>query len=190
MKDNEKGTKLFCEAKKNILENINKILNNYEGMKEISETVESILKADKVFVYGVGRSGMVGRAFAMRLVQMGLKSHFIGESTTPIVSPQDLVIIISRTGETYSAIQTANIVRRVGTKLVVITGKRGSKLSHAGNIVHLLTIDNDAQISSIAPLGTIFEITALLFFDCIVAELMDRMGENENTMRARHAIWV
>lgn len=190
MKNSERKFRVFSETKTYLLENMEKILKNYDGLNEVAETVESLLKADKVFVYGVGRSGMVGRAFAMRLVQLGLRSYFIGESTTPIVTPQDLVVIISKTGETYSALQTANIVRRVGTKLIVITGKRGSKLTHAGNIVHYLTLTTNERKPDIAPLGTLFEITALLLFDCIIAELMDRMGENEDTMRARHAIWV
>jgi 6-phospho-3-hexuloisomerase len=116
--------------------------------------------------------------------------YFIGESTTPNVTPKDLVIVISRTGETYSAIQTANIVRRVGAKLVVVTGRKGSKLAHAGNIVHFLTLTSDEKRQRLAPLGTLFEITSLLFFDCMVAELMARLGESEESMRGRHAIWV
>lgn len=185
-----KGPGLFCEAKLHILGNMEKILKSYENIDAIKETTESILAADNVFVYGAGRSGMIGRAFAMRLVQLNLKCFFIGESTTPIVTSRDIVIILSRTGETYSALQTANIVRRLGTKLVVITGRKGSKLSHVGNIVHHLTLGPGDKKSKLAPLGTVFEITALLFLDCIVAELMSRMGESEETMMSRHAIWV
>ena len=189
MKENNDSGK-FCEAKNYLLDGVNAILKNYKDISKISETVQSILHSDQVFVYGSGRSGMVGKAFAMRLVQLGLKCYFIGESTTPIVTPRDLVIIISRTGETYSAIQTANIVRRLGTKLIVVTGKRGSKLTHAGNIVHYLEAESDEKKVKLAPLGTVFELTSFLFFDCVVAELMNKMGESEESMKARHAIWV
>lgn len=190
MKGEGKNGKIFCEAKTYMLSAIEAALRDFEGATLVSETVESIKQAGKIFVYGVGRSGNVGRAFAMRLVQLGLDSHFIGETTTPIVTDKDLVIIISRTGETYSALQTANIVRRLGTKLIVVTGEQGSKLSHAGNIVYYLNVGNDDKRARYAPLGTMFELTAFLLFDGIVAELMAYLGETEESMRARHAIWV
>ncbi|MCK5024870.1 MAG: SIS domain-containing protein, partial [Thermoplasmata archaeon] len=69
--------------------------------------IDSILGTNKVFIYGVGRSGTMSKAFAIRLVQLGLKVFFVGETITPIVEKDDLVIIVSNTGETMSAIQTA-----------------------------------------------------------------------------------
>ena len=76
--------------------------------------VDALIKARIIFIYGVGRSGLVGKAFSVRLVQMGLDVHFIGDTTTPIVEKEDLVLIISNTGETWSALQTANIIGRLG----------------------------------------------------------------------------
>ena len=73
------------------------------------EFVESIIASRKLFVYGVGRSGLIGKAFAIRLVQMGLDVYFVGETVTPIVEEGDLVIIVSHTGETMSAIQLSLI---------------------------------------------------------------------------------
>ena len=87
----------------------------------IEEVVESIVAARTIFIYGAGRSGVVGKTFAVRLVQMGLDVHFVGDMTTPIVGRGDLTIIISNTGETMSAVQTANISRRLGSKVIGIT---------------------------------------------------------------------
>lgn len=152
--------------------------------------VEHILKAQKVFIYGVGRSGTMCKAFAIRMVQLGLKVYFIGETITPIVEKDDLVIIISNTGETMSAIQTANIVRRLGARVIAITAEKHSKLAHAASSVIHIAVDNDPADKDYAPLGTVFEITALVFLDGIVSELMKRLGQKEADMRARHAIWV
>src|SRR5512136_3192962 len=83
--------------------------------QSISEAVcNAIIEARAIFVYGVGRSGLVGKAFSVRLVQMGLDVHFVGDTTTPIVEKDDLLLVISNTGETMSAAQTANIVGRIG----------------------------------------------------------------------------
>lgn len=156
----------------------------------LEEAVMAILSAGTVFIYGVGRSGLIGQAFAVRLVQLGIDVHFVGDMTTPIVSREDVVIIVSNTGETMSAVQTANIVRRVGAKVISITGNPNSKLGHAANIVLELSSSRDEQRKKYAPLGTIFEGAALVLFDSMVSIIMDRTGQNEASLRRRHAIWV
>ena len=96
-----------------LLENLTKILA-VDRSKEIVESVTILTSAKKLFVYGVGRSGLAARAFAMRMVQLGIDCYFIGETITPVVSDGDAVLIVSNTGSTMSAIQVANIARRVG----------------------------------------------------------------------------
>ena len=152
--------------------------------------IDSILSTEKIFIYGVGRSGTMCKAFAIRLVQLGLQVFFVGETITPIVEKDDLVIIVSNTGETMSAIQTANIVRRLDAKVIAITAESHSKLAHAASSVIHLDVGNESKDAKQAPLGTVFEITALVFLDGLVPEIMKKMGQNEANMRARHAIWV
>ncbi|MCG7845319.1 MAG: SIS domain-containing protein [Methanomassiliicoccales archaeon] len=156
----------------------------------ISEIVDKLASSPKIFIYGVGRSGLVGEAFAARLVQIGLNVHFIGDTTTPIVEKGDLVFIISNTGETMSAVQTANIVRRIGAKVISITGSSHSKLGIASNIVLELVQPRDEQKKKMAPLGTIFELSSMVMLDSMVPLLMNRLQQDESSLRRRHAIWV
>jgi len=158
--------------------------------EETEKFVDSIISARKIFVYGVGRSGLIGKAFAIRLVQMGLEVFFVGETVTPIVEEGNLVIIVSYTGETMSAIQTANIVRRVGAKVITITATPHSKLAGASNIVIQLQPPKDDERKRLAPLGSVFEDATLIYLDSVVAMLMDKLGQSEGSMRKRHAIWV
>jgi 6-phospho-3-hexuloisomerase len=158
--------------------------------EDVEAFVESLREAPQVFVYGVGRSGLVGKAFAIRLVQLGFRVFFIGETVTPIVEPGDLVVMVSNTGETMSAIQTANIARRVGAKVVVVTGSGASKLARTGNLVFALSPGQGPEKAKNAPLGTIFEVCTLVFLDGVVAQLMERTGQGEDDMRQRHAIMV
>ena len=177
------------KAEEHILSRIRQSLEASQ-IPEGKELVDTIYDADKIFIYGVGRSGLMAKAFAIRLVQLGLKMFFVGETVTPIVEPDDLVIIVSNTGETMSAVQTANIVRRVGARVVAITSKEHSKLAHASNTVIYLNVPREGSDKDLAPLGTIFELTAMVFLDSIVSEVMKRMSQTENDMRGRHAIWV
>ena len=156
----------------------------------IDEIVGTLASAPKIFIYGVGRSGLVGEAFAARLVQIGLNVHFIGDTTTPIVEKGHVVLIISNTGETMSAVQTANIVRRIGAVVIGLTGSAHSKLGIASNIVLELVQPRDEQKKRMAPLGTIFELSSMVVLDSMVPLLMDRLHQDEASLRRRHAIWV
>ena len=176
------------ESSEYILKNIQLTLAQEDENTE--KFVDLILSARKVFLYGVGRSGLIAKAFAIRLVQMGLEVFFVGETVTPIVEEGNVVIIVSYTGETMSATQTANIVRRVGAKVVAITAQRHSKLAGASNLVIELNSPKDEERKRLAPLGTLFEDATLVYLDSIVATLMEKLGQSEGSMRKRHAIWV
>jgi 6-phospho-3-hexuloisomerase len=156
----------------------------------IDELLELIPAAERIFIYGSGRSGLVGQLFGIRLVQMGLDVHFVGDMTTPIISRDDLTILISNTGYTFSVVQTAEIARRIGSHVVAVTSSPSSKLAHISNSKVVMTIPKDCRASEIAPLGTVFEDGILLLFDSLVPELMARLGVTEDDMRRRHAIWV
>lgn len=161
-------------------------------LKAVDEMLNAILEADKIFLYGVGRSGLVAKAFAIRLVQLGLDVFFVGESNTPMVKSNAVAIIISNTGQTMSAVQTANIVRRIGARAIAITSDPHSKLSHAAstNIIIANRVPEREEKAHLTPMGTVFEEATALLLDGLVPILMTRLGETNDSMRKRHAIWV
>jgi len=126
----------------------------------------------------------------MRLVQTGLRAFVIGESVTPIVQRGDAVFILSGQGESSTSIQTANIVRREGAVLIVVTGRATSKLAHTASLLIALEFPEEPERARLAPLGTLFESASLRFTDALIAELAASRGEDEESMRRRHAIIV
>lgn len=152
--------------------------------------IEGILAKRKVFIYGSGRSGLIGQLFAVRLVQLGLDVHFVGEMTTPIIGKEDITVLISFTGTTSSVVQTAEIARRIGSETICITGTPNSPLTGASDTSIVMTVPYGDEVRRTAPLGTVFEDSALILFDGIVSDIMEREGITEQEMRNRHAIWV
>jgi len=155
-----------------------------------NKIIELIISKDKIFVYGSGRSGLIGQLFSVRLVQLGLKVYFVGDMTTPIIGKDDLTILVSNTGKTVSVVQTAIIARRIGSHVLSLTSSASSRLAEVSDTAVVLNIKKDDLDSELAPLGTIFEDTVLFLFDCIIPELMKRLNVTEKDMRNRHAIWV
>lgn len=179
----------FALAERYIGDRVTAALEQIEP-RAIAHAAEILLKAPQIFVYGAGRSGIIGRAFAMRLVQAGLRAYVIGESVTPIVSRGDAVFILSGQGESFSSIQTANIVRREGAELIVVTSRSGSKLAHTATLLLSVEFEEDVERRRFAPLGTLFESASLRLTDGLIAELIRVRGETEDSMRRRHAIMV
>ncbi|MBI4392260.1 MAG: SIS domain-containing protein [Euryarchaeota archaeon] len=153
-----------------------------------SEEFLSILEAAKeVFIFGRGRSGLVGRALAVRLSHLGIASYVVGETITPPVQRGDVVILLSGSGETFSVLVTARVAKDLGAKIVAITENASSSIGDLGDLVIEIPHERGGRSREFAPLGTLFEASASLYLDGIVAELMRRVGETEDSMRTRHA---
>ena len=156
----------------------------------------------KIFVVGMGRSGFVGRAFALRLMNLGFNVYFLGETITPAAGKDDLVIAISGTGMTKLVVSAASAAKDIGAKIVAITSYKESQL---GQIADQLVLvkgrtkmgwprEEDylarqilGEREPISPLGSVFENNCMVFLDGLVVELMYRMKKNENDLRSRHA---
>ncbi len=154
----------------------------------------------KVLVMGAGRSGLVGRAFAMRLLHMGFNAYVLGDTIVPSISENDVVVAISGSGRTKLIVTAAEAAKQVGARVVAITTYPDSPLGRLADVVVRVpgrtksTKMDDyfaRQILGIheplAPLGTLFEDTALVFLDGVVYALMERLGVSEDEMRRRHA---
>jgi 3-hexulose-6-phosphate synthase/6-phospho-3-hexuloisomerase len=156
--------------------------------EDIKKINHSFFKAKRIFVYGAGRSGLVSRAFAIRLVHLGFQTFVIGETIGAPVKKGDLVCIVSGSGETIPAVMTAEIAKNLGATLLVVTGNKHSRITKFADIPIVLTADcTEKERKKFAPLGTLFEASSWIFLDGIIAELMKNKKETEESMRSRHA---
>jgi 6-phospho-3-hexuloisomerase len=156
------------------------------------ETLDALLDAlepaRRVFLYGRGRSGFVARAFAVRLMHLGYQTFVVGETITAPVQKDDVVVLVSGSGTTYPVVMTAELGRRIGAKVVAITAAPESEVANLAHVViPIVPKPGNGERAGFAPLGTLFETAAWLFFDGVVALLMERLGLTEEEMRQRHA---
>ncbi len=82
-----------------------------EGLERL---VEAVLSADRLYVAGGGRSGLMARAFAMRLMQLGLVTYVVGETTTPAIRAGDLLLACSASGETQVTVTVSEVAKKAG----------------------------------------------------------------------------
>ncbi len=144
----------------------------------------------RVFIVGMGRSRLVGQMFAMRLVQMGLTAYVIGDALTPAITEEDLLIAISGSGRTWFTHHAAVEAREIGSTVVSLTAKKDSPLANVSDLVIHIPAKTKLDLSQNdpAPLGTAFELSALVFLDALVAHMQQKFGITEEEMFERHAV--
>lgn len=141
---------------------------------------------------GVGRSGYIAKAFAMRLMRLGYDVYVVGETVTSRLSQEDLLISISGSGETNQVVNISRKAEDIEAKMAAITRNEHSTLAQMSNVVVVRKAKTKAQHheepSRLASLGTMFEIPSLVLRDGIVAELMWRKSLSEEDLLSRHAV--
>jgi len=194
--------KTTYDITKHALKVINKLSED-----RVSVMIDNIIASDSIFVVGSGRSELVGKAFAMRLMHLGFKVHVVGDVTTPAISKNDCLVAISGSGETKTVILAAETSKNVKAKVMAVTAKQESALNQYLDVMIYMDsktkeyVENEARESwkyytthvlkgdydNLTPLGTMFEYTALLFLDGLIAELMYLLGKKEQDLKNRHA---
>jgi len=179
-----------------VRENLSQV--NEEELRTFVEMLKSH-KNSKILIMGAGRSGLVGRAFAMRLLHLGFNAYVLGDTIVPSISKEDLVIAISGSGSTKLIVTAAEAAKQVGAKIVSITSYPDSPLGKLSN--HIVLLRGRIEVSPrdyfarqilglhepLAPLGTLFEDSALFLLDSIIATLISEFHVSELDMKERHA---
>ncbi|MGC9516910.1 MAG: 6-phospho-3-hexuloisomerase [Methanomicrobiales archaeon] len=176
-----------------------------EVIKEIDQEqiklmIEQIIDSQSIFIVGTGRSELVGKAFAMRLMHLGFTVYVVGDVTTPAINAEDCLIAISGSGETKTVTLAAKTSKDVGASVIGITGNLNSTLKEYLNVtINIETKTKEAwkyytssvlkgDYDDLTPMGTLFEDTTLLFLDGLIAEFMIRLSKKEDDLKMRHAI--
>lgn len=163
-----------------------------EGINEGQWTAlrEEIVAARRIFLAGAGRSGMAVRAFAMRLMHLGMAAYVCGETTTPGAGAGDLLLVVSGSGETGGLPKTAEKAKAMGLRVALITVRPESSLGRLADAVAVIPAPTPKAahgFRSLQPMGALFEQASLLLLDALVMELMECTGTDEAAMYARHA---
>jgi 6-phospho-3-hexuloisomerase len=143
---------------------------------------DAIERAGAVFVTGEGRSGLVGRCFAMRLMHLGVKSHVVGGTTTPRLGRDDLLLAISCTGETALTCTVARVAEEAGSKVVAVTAAERATLASSADLTVVVPGSASRQYG-----GSLFEQSALIVLDAVAMVLRERLGVSAEAMALRHA---
>jgi 6-phospho 3-hexuloisomerase len=141
---------------------------------------------DRIFLAGAGRSRMVASMFAMRLMHCGYNVFVVGETTTPSIGPDDLLIIVSGSGETKQLISYVDRANDVGAETVLITANPKSTIANRSGLVIRIGSDESNTLNEL-PLGSKFELSTLMFFELVILNIVTLKCIPEEELKRRHA---
>jgi 6-phospho-3-hexuloisomerase len=168
--------------------------------KQVEEFMQMLIHSRTIFVAGAGRSGLVGKAFAIRLMHLGFNVYVVGETITPSVKPGDLLIAISGSGKTSATLTTVKTAKKLKTTVVTITSFKDSPIAKLSDCIVLVggremkSMERDyisGQLTGLheplTPLGSLFELSTMIFLDAVITKLMRVYEEGERDLKKRHA---
>lgn len=182
---------------KELLSEVDRTLSRVRP-EERDAFVALIKKSRRIYLIGAGRSGLMARAFAMRLVHLRRRCYVVGETVVPAFRRQDCLVAVSGSGRTRSVVEIARTARRIGGKVAAVTAHRSSPLARLADLLLLIparsrilphpvaSYDSRQLIGQIVPLGSLFELSALVLLEGVVSQLMEELKVTEAEMRREH----
>lgn len=143
----------------------------------------------RIIVTGMGKSGLIGRKIAATLASCGTPALFIhpaeaGHGDLGMILPNDVVLAISYSGETKEIIDLLAFIKRIGVKLITITGYRRSRIGKYSDIVLDARVEREAGPKDMVP--TASSTAALAMGDALAIALMKKKGFSEEEFALFH----
>ncbi len=148
--------------------------------KSFEQVVDLILKAKgRVVVCGMGKSGLVGQKMAATFASTGTPSFFLHPAEAlhgdlGMLMPDDIVLLISNSGETDEMLQLLPALRHFGNAVVALTGGRESTLAKSAH--HTLDIKVEREICPLNLAPTTSTIVTMAMGDALAVALMEARG--------------
>ena len=151
--------------------------------RDLELFINEIKKAKRIYVVGAGRSGLVAKYLAMRLVRLSKTTFVIGETITPKINANDLLIAISGSGETGDVLSAVKIARVLGARILSLSGTADSPLAKISHLLVLIPakiprrLGNQYQLRELigvperSPTKSLFELCTLIFLELAVSKI-------------------
>jgi 6-phospho-3-hexuloisomerase len=181
----------FREMMDIILEENRRLLKNITGIA-IKDFIQRIRNAESVFFSAQGRSGFILRCFCMRLMHLGYSVYFCGETVTPAITGNDLLIVLSGSGQTPSTLEAVKLAKQYKAETYGILGNIesgiGSLVDHSLHLPGTTKLCRDDEPESAQMAGSLFEQSAFLFFEAVILKMYQTRKKEVGSVSCRHAV--
>lgn len=190
--ENQKKTKEFIKTGKRVVEREARALDLLEKSIEesFSKAVKLILASKgRVIVSGMGKSGHIARKISATLASTGTPSHFLhpGEAShgdLGMITSDDVVLTISNSGETAEVLAIVPVIRRIGAKLIGMSGNTHSTLAQLSDVHICIQVSQEACPLGLAPTSS--TTATLVMGDALAVALLSAKGFTADDFALSH----
>ncbi|WP_373232450.1 6-phospho-3-hexuloisomerase [Cohnella sp.] len=173
---------------KSIMDEIAGVLGNVDEAKCLA-FAERIGKAKRIFIAGEGRSGLMGKAFAMRLMHADYPAFVVGETITPNIEQGDMLLAISGSGTTGSIQLYVSQAKQIGADIALITTNETSPLAESSDFVLRLPAATKRRLAdepaTMQPLGNQFDQSLHLLLDAVMIHIVRASSSDPQELMAK-----
>lgn len=157
----------------------------------VQGAADAVLGTPRVFAAGEGRSGFMAKAFAMRLMHLGLTVYVVGETVTPGFAEGDLLVAVSGSGTTAATQRSAQQVRDKGGTVLAVTTDGASPLAGLAELSLVVPAATkqrrEGEADTQQPLGSLFDQCTHLLLDAVCLEITRRKAVSTDEAQGLHA---
>ncbi len=172
-----------------VLEEITSHIKSIDIDDNETKLMEDYLcNASKVFICGFGESELVGKAFASRLSEIRRDVYVVSETIVPEIDDKSVLMAISGSGETEPTLTISKQAQQDGAKIISLTSFTGSPIARISDLVIVIPGRIKAKTKNyierriageyepLTPFGALFDISARIYLEGIIAELANKEG--------------
>ncbi len=143
----------------------------------------------RIIVIGMGKSGHIGHKIAATLASTGTPAFFVhpGEAShgdLGMITPEDVVMLISNSGETSEVISIIPVIKRIGAKMITMTGNKNSSMAVLSDVHICIKVEQEACPLGLAP--TASTTATLVMGDAIAVALLEARGFTADDFALSH----
>ncbi|WP_115788437.1 6-phospho-3-hexuloisomerase [Arthrobacter silvisoli] len=158
--------------------------------KQVARLAGYVGNTSRIFVAGAGRSGLVLRMAAMRLMHLGLTVHVAGDTTTPAINSGDLLLVASGSGTTSGVVKSAETAAKAGAHIAAFTTNPDSPLAGLADALVIIPAaqktDHGSTVSN-QYAGSLFEQVLFVVTEALFQSLWDNDSQPAEELWLRHA---
>jgi len=158
--------------------------------QSFADAVELLFRTKtRIIVTGMGKSGLIGRKIAATLASCGSPAIYIhpaeaGHGDLGMILKDDVIVAVTYSGETREIIDLLDFIKRIGVRLIAITGNPHSRIARFSDLVLDASVEREAESAGIVP--TASTAAALALGDALAIALMKKKGFGEKDFALFH----
>ncbi|RCK80249.1 MAG: Arabinose 5-phosphate isomerase [Candidatus Ozemobacter sibiricus] len=152
--------------------------------------VDLVLSArGRLIVSGIGKSGLVGRKISATLSSTGTPSFFLHPTEAlhgdlGMVTEQDVVLVLSNSGETEEIVRLIPFLRRLGARIIALVGTPGSTIARMADVALDTSVEREACPLNLAPTSS--TTVTMAMGDALAVALLEARGFKEKDFARLH----